>query len=109
MPQGKHSKLQTKLLTAINKVVEERQIALALPELRCTFGGRSASSVCLERSWMTIEINRAAPDWTIKILSQTKVTGNILHCLKHGSRLGWLIDPDERSVLVYPPGSNRNC
>jgi len=27
MPQGKHSKLQTKLLTAINKVVEERQIA----------------------------------------------------------------------------------
>jgi len=29
---------------------------------------------------------------------------NILHCLKHGSRLGWLIDPDERSVLVYPPG-----
>jgi len=36
--------------------------------------------------------------------SQTKVTGNILHCLKHGSRLGWLIDPDERSVWVYPPG-----
>ncbi len=47
------------------------------------------------------------PDWTIEILSpdqsQTKVTGNILDCLKHGSRLGWLIDPDERSVLVFPP------
>jgi Putative restriction endonuclease len=32
------------------------------------------------------------------------VTSNILHCLKHGSRLGWLVDPDERAVLVYPPG-----
>jgi Uma2 family endonuclease len=28
----------------------------------------------------------------------------ILHCLEHGSSLGWLIDPDERAVLVYPPG-----
>lgn len=49
----------------------------------------------------------SAPDWTIEILSpdqnQTKVTGNILHCLKHGSSLDWLIDPDERVVLVYPP------
>lgn len=26
-----------------------------------------------------------------------------MHCLKYGSRFGWLIDPDERSVLVYPP------
>lgn len=48
----------------------------------------------------------ASPDWTIEILSpdesQTKVTGNILHCLGHGSQMGWLIDPDERSLLVYP-------
>lgn len=36
--------------------------------------------------------------------SQTRVTGNILHCLKEGTQLDWLIDPDQRSVLVYPPG-----
>jgi len=41
MPQGKHSKLQGKLVTAINEVVESRKIALAFPELRCTFGGCS--------------------------------------------------------------------
>ncbi|MEW6498505.1 MAG: Uma2 family endonuclease, partial [Cyanobacteriota bacterium] len=35
--------------------------------------------------------------------SQTKVTGNILHCLKHGTQLGWLLDPSERSILVYQP------
>ncbi len=48
-----------------------------------------------------------APDWTIEILSpdqsQTKVTKNILHCLKHGTQIGWLIDPDEQTVFVFRP------
>lgn len=26
-----------------------------------------------------------------------------MHCLKYDSKLSWLIDPDERCVLVYPP------
>lgn len=46
-----------------------------------------------------------APDWVIEILSpdqsQTKVTKNILHCLKHNTQMGWLIDPQERSVFIY--------
>ena len=46
-----------------------------------------------------------AQDWTIEILSpdqsQTKVTKNILHCLKYGTQMGWLIDPEEKSVFVY--------
>jgi len=46
-----------------------------------------------------------ALDWTIEILvpdqSQTKVTKNILHCLKQGTQTGWLIDPEEQSVFVY--------
>jgi Uma2 family endonuclease len=50
----------------------------------------------------------AAPDWTIEILSPeqspTKVTKNILHCLKHGCAMGWLIDPEDRSIVVYPAG-----
>ncbi|MBD2774148.1 Uma2 family endonuclease [Iningainema tapete] len=116
MPQGKHSKLQGKLVTAINEVVEAKQIAIAFPELRCTFGGRSIVPDVAVFAWDRIPLDEngdvanvfpAAPDWTIEILSpdqsQTKVTGNILHCLNHGSSLGWLIDPDERSVLVYPP------
>jgi Uma2 family endonuclease len=117
MPQGKHSKLQGKLVTAINEVVESPKIALAFPELRCTFGGRSIVPDVAVFAWQRIPIDergdvanvfQAAPDWTIEILSpdqsQTKVTSNILHCLEHGSSLGWLIDPDERAVLVYPPG-----
>lgn len=41
MPQGQHSRIQLKLTNAINAVTEDSQIALAFPELRCTFGGRS--------------------------------------------------------------------
>ncbi len=117
MPQGKHSKLQGKLITAINEVVEAQQIALAFPELRCTFGERSIVPDIAVFAWERIPLDdngdvanvfAAAPDWTIEILSpdqsHTKVTGNILHCLKQGSRLGWLIDPEFRSLLVYPPG-----
>lgn len=48
-----------------------------------------------------------APDWMIEILSPgqtTKVIGNILHSLTHDCQLGWLIDPDDKLVIVYPTG-----
>lgn len=117
MPQGKHSKLQGKLVTAINQVVEDRKVALAFPELRCTFGGRSIVPDVSVFIWNRIPVDDngdianvfpICPDWTIEILSPdqspTKVTGNILHCLKNGCQMGWLIDPDERSLLIYPSG-----
>ncbi len=46
-----------------------------------------------------------APPWVIEILSpnqnQTKVTRKILHTLRHGGQMGWLVDPDEQVVLAY--------
>jgi Uma2 family endonuclease len=115
MPQGKHSKLQGELITAINAVAEPQKIALAFPELRCTFGGRSIVPDITVFTWSRIPVDEdgdianvfaIAPDWIIEILSsdqsQTNVTGNILHCLNYGSKLGWLIDLKEKSVLVYP-------
>jgi len=117
MPQGKHSKLQGKLVTAINELAEPQKIALAFPELRCTFGGRSIVPDVAVFSWDRIPVDEngdvanvftSAPDWTIEILSPdqspTKVISNILHCLTHDCKLGWLIDPDEKSVVVYPLG-----
>jgi Uma2 family endonuclease len=41
MPQAKHSLIQLELANAINALTRPQKIALALPELRCTFGGRS--------------------------------------------------------------------
>ncbi|MEB3278124.1 MAG: Uma2 family endonuclease [Lyngbya sp.] len=117
MPQGKHSKLQGCLVTVINESAERQQIALALPELRCTFGGRSTVPDVAVFTWSRIPLDENGdianifpthPDWTIEILSpdqnQTKVISNILHCLDAGCQMGWLIDPAEKSVFVYPIG-----
>ena len=116
MPQGQHSRLQQKLMSAINATTEDEQIALALPELRCTFGGRSIVPDIAVFQWACLPVNEdgsiantfnAQPDWTIEILSpeqsSTRVTSNILHCLDYGCQLGWLIDPGERLVQVYDP------
>jgi Uma2 family endonuclease len=117
MPQGKHSRLQLKFCDGVNQVAETPQIALAFPELRCTFGGRSIVPDAAVLIWERIpfeadgEVPNAFaiyPDWTVEILSPdqraTKVISNILHCLKHGTQLGWLIDPDERLILAFIPG-----
>ncbi|MBD1850904.1 Uma2 family endonuclease [Leptolyngbya sp. FACHB-711] len=114
MPQGKHSVIQGELVPAINGVVKSKRIARAFPELRCTFGGRSTVPDIAVFLWNRIPRDEngevantfpAAPDWTIEILSpdqnQTKVTKNILHCLRYGTQVGWLIDPDEQTVFVY--------
>jgi Uma2 family endonuclease len=117
LPQGKHSILQGELVTAINALVKDQRIAHAFPELRCTFGGISIVPDVSVFVWNRIPVDENGdianvfsiyPDWTIEILSPdqspTRVTGNILHCLKHGCQMGWLIDPEERSLLIYPSG-----
>ena len=116
MPQGEHSAIQGESVNVINAVVRPQKVARAFPELRCTFGGRSTVPDVSVFIWNRIprkqnggvaNVFSLAPDWTIEILSpeqsQTKVTRNILHCLKHGTQLGWLIDPAEQSILVYTP------
>jgi Uma2 family endonuclease len=31
------------------------------------------------------------------------VIKNILHCLKNGTQMGWLIDPAEQTIFIYFP------
>ncbi len=116
MPQGKHSALQSDLMALINTAVRAKKIARAFPELRCTFDGSSIVPDIAVFAWARIqrdengEIANAfplAPDWTIEILSpgqsSTKVTKNILRCLKHGAQMGWLIAPEDKAVFIYRP------
>jgi Uma2 family endonuclease len=116
LPQGEHSTLQGDLVTSINNLVKPNRIARAYPELRCTFGGRSIVPDISVFLWDRIPRNAdgtvanqfaIAPDWTIEILSpnqsQTQVTAKILHCLEHGTKLGWLIDPSERAIFAHAP------
>lgn len=116
MPQGKHSVIQGELVIAINFVVKPKRIARAFPELRCTFGSRSIvpdisvfvwDKIPREQNGEIANTFQTAPSWTIEILSptqsQTRVTKNILYCLKSGTQMGWMVDPEERSVFVYLP------
>lgn len=114
MPQGKHSTIQSDFVPAVNAVLKPSKIARAYSELRCTFGGRSTvpdiavfvwEGIPRDASGKVMNVFPLAPDWTIEILSpdqsQTKVVRNILHCLDHGTQMGWLIDPEEEMIFVY--------
>jgi Uma2 family endonuclease len=114
MPQGKHSTIQSDLGADINLALKPGHIARAYSELRCTNGCRSIVPDIAVFTWERIPRDQngkvsntfaIAPDWTIEILSpdqsQTKVIRNILHCLAHGTQMGWLIDPEEELVFVY--------
>jgi Uma2 family endonuclease len=116
MPQGKHSILQTRLVTIINQVGEPQQLIYGLTELRCTFAGRSLVPDIAVFEWSRIPVdedgeisNRVeiAPDWIIEILSPeqspNRVINKIIFSLKQGTKLGWFIDPDDKSVMVFQP------
>lgn len=117
MPKGKHSRLQTRFSSEINRVGEPNRLACAFTELRCTFGGRSIVPDITVFSWDRIPLDEneeikdefeTYPDWTIEILSpeqsSTRVINKILFCLNHGTELGWLIDPKERLIMTFQSG-----
>jgi Uma2 family endonuclease len=116
MPQGQHSVIQKKLLLAIDPVLSDAGIGQTFPELRCVFGGKAVvpDVVVFEEANISYDDNgdivnavNIAPDWTIEILSPeqstTRVLKNINHCLAHGTQMGWLIDPTDRSVFICMP------
>lgn len=120
MPQGEHSVIQGELIIAINAVVKPQKVARAFPELRCIFGGRAIVPDVAVFTWERIprkengcvaNVFEAAPDWIIEILSPdqsaTKVTQKIMHGLNFETEMGWLIDPDDRTLLVYRPQQQR--
>lgn len=116
MAQGKHSIIQTRLPATINQVGEPTKKSLALTELRCTFGGRSLVPDIAVFEWSRIPTDangeianrfNSYPDWTIEILSPNqypnRVINKIIFCISNGTKLGWFIDPDDRSIMIFQP------
>ena len=116
MPQGKHSTLQIKFSSTINQVGEPQKLAFAFPELRCSFGGCAVVPDLAVFEWSRIpvgangeiqDIFNIAPDWIIEILSSTesctRAISKILFCIENKTKLGWLVDPEEKLVLVFKP------
>ncbi|MHC5937855.1 Uma2 family endonuclease [Nostoc sp.] len=117
MPQSEHSLLQATLCETINGIVRSQKIAVAFPELRCTFGDASIVPDVSVFRWDRIPKTSSGrianrfeihPDWAIEILSPdqkfTKVLSKLLHCSRNGTELGWLINPEDESVLGIFPG-----
>ncbi|MFM8293551.1 MAG: Uma2 family endonuclease [Microcystaceae cyanobacterium] len=116
MPQGQYSVLQGRLVSLINDVVLVKKVAYALPELRCTFAGISIVPDISVFTWDRIPKNEQGkitnrfetyPDWVIEILSPeqsaNKILKKIMFCLEQGAQLGWLIDPEDESVMIFKP------
>lgn len=114
MPKGKHSLIQTDLSAAINRISRPQKLALALTELRCTFGGSAIVPDIAVFEWSRIPLLpdesiadnfEIPPDWTIEILSPdqspSRVIRKISFCLSHGTKLGWLVEPNSKVVTVF--------
>jgi Uma2 family endonuclease len=119
MPKGQHSILQVELGAMINAALRKTGVATAFTELRCTFGGQSLipdvsvfqnSRIPRTEQGEIANIFTIAPDWTIEILSPdqrvTKVFKNMTHGLKNGSQMGWILSPEERSMIIGQPGQD---
>lgn len=118
MPQGEHSQLQIDLCETINQIAKPQKIAKAFPELRCVFGGLAIVPDIAVFRWERIPrlssgriANRfeTYPDWAIEIFSPDQrykqVLAKLLHCAEYGTELGWLLDPEDESILVV----DRDC
>ena len=113
MPQGEHSLIQVALCKTIDQVAATQRIAKAFSELRCVFGGAAIVPDVSVFRWKRIPRTSSGrianrfevhPDWAIEILSpdqaQTRPLEKLLHCVEHGTELGWLIDPQAESILT---------
>ncbi len=111
----KRSKTQVKLAQYLGVYLDEHPIGYAVAELHClivsngkrqfrlpdicvVLGDESPDSRFLER----------APDFVVEIKSPDDsvafCTRKMELYLSVGSRLGWLVLPEERAVLVFAPG-----
>jgi Uma2 family endonuclease len=106
MPTLYHSRLQKRLVSTIDSLGSSYE---AFPELRCVLSQNSVvPDVAVVRSDRLPTGNeplQGAPDWMIEILSPdqstTKVIAKIQSCLSEGTRLGWLIDVEEQTIMVF--------
>ena len=116
-PRAKHSLLTLRVIEHLNGAAEPSRIGLALPELRCTFGGRSIipdivfllrDHIALDPHGEPLDDVTRAPDLHIEIISPKqdvrKSQRNLKHSLAHGCPLGWMVHPDQRTVRVFRPG-----
>jgi Uma2 family endonuclease len=106
MPTLFHSRLQRNLVNYINAHTEEFE---AVQELRCIIPPFSPVPdivvIAIERLSDEDGPFQGAPDWMIEIRSPDQSTidlqNQILHGLRHGTQLAWLIDINRQQIWVW--------
>jgi Uma2 family endonuclease len=119
-PQFKHSAIQSELLAALNAHARGLRLGRAFPELRCTFAGRSLvpDVVFLTRDQIAkgpdgeyVNEVRIPPALHVEILSPGQglkgPRDRLAFSTRHGSRLGWLIDPERHKAEAFLPDARR--
>src|SRR5581483_7070940 len=115
-PRPRHSRLQGKLVERFNVYAEPRELALAFPELRATFGRQSHVPDLSLYRWDRLPVDadgafleecREPPDLAIEIISPgqsvTRLLQTCLWYVEHGVQLALLVDPRERAIIALRP------
>ncbi len=116
-PQLKHGRLEKRLMGHIDAFAEPRELGEAFPDLRCTFANRSIVPdvvFLLDEHIETDERDEILdptphpPDIHIEIISPDQSVQTcrerIIFSTSNGCLLGWLLDPNRRTVEVYRNG-----
>ncbi len=117
MPQMKHSALRKRLIEHVDGFAQRENSGESFPELRCTFAGHSIipDVVFLREEHIEYDedgelINQIVrpPDIHIEIVSPDqsvrKCREKLIFSTTNGCLLGWLIDPELRTVQVFRAG-----
>ena len=116
-PQTLHGMMELGIADLLNSAARPTRRGVAIPELRCTFAGRSIIPDVVFLSHDQIQVNDrrkfvneilVAPDIHVEIRSPGQSTAatrrKLEFSLRNGCRLGWYLDPDNEMIDVFRPG-----
>lgn len=117
LPKGKHSGLQGALVRLINNLAVTAKLAMAFPELRYTYAGRSYVPDVSVYLWDRIPVDDQGevindffdpPDIAVEIVSpEQSVNDQIRRCLwyvENGTQIAVLLNPEDHSTRLFLPG-----
>jgi len=115
-PKGRHGALQVALAEFVNRFARPRRLARAFTETRTTFAGASRVPDVVVYRWERIPASPSGeiaddfltpPDLAVEIVSpEQSVNSLVRRCLwyvAHGVQAALLVDPSDRSLVLFRP------